>query len=84
MQMSKQLKTQQRSVTVLLSVDISRHMSGSCNFISELNDAILSRDADKLRKAIAHVERNNYTKRLAAVCCYRYRAVLVETFVKNS
>ena len=54
------------------------------NFIAELNDAILSRDADKLRKAIAHVERNNYTKRLAAVCCYRYRAVLVETFVKTN
>ena len=54
------------------------------NFIAELNDAILSRDADKLRKAIAHVERSNHTKRLAAVCFYRYRAVLVETFVKTN
>ena len=51
------------------------------NFIAELNDAILSRDADKLRKAIAHVERNNYTKRLAAVCCHR--AVFVELFCQN-
>ena len=46
-------------------------MAHVANFIAELNDAILSRDVDKLRKAIAHVERNNYTKRLAAVCYYR-------------
>ena len=35
--------------------------------ILELSEAVLNRDADQLRKAIAKVEQHNYTKRLADV-----------------